>query len=188
MDMDAYLMLAGEACDDLELLARALQRDCAGCITDISESHRRCTSAVADVTARLFSVFVPPLPRGGMAALAQELYGVVGAIFAASLLLPSGQHADSRWESEMSSLCRMAEQLRRAVQTLPQFARGKQPPSPDTYAFYAEENKLRAAHALRLMHGDRTLQGRGLSDAVGKIGQKVESAYGRCVQLMLESL
>ena len=189
MDIQPLLDLAGESHTALTLLSQAALRDDPNLIAGISECNRRASSALADLHAQLFRVFMPPLSRADSAAFAQAQHALTGAVFAAALLFPSrtasvGEHR----REELRCLCRMSTLLYEAAATLPRFARGKQPPAPDTFRFYAEQNKARAAHALNVLHGERSLFDRALNEGLDSVGQALACAWQRLLALMLQSV
>jgi hypothetical protein len=189
MDIQSILNLANEAHTALTLLTEAAEHDSSCLITGISECNRRASSTLADLHARLFRVFMPPLPREGCARLAEAQHTLMGTVFAAALLFPA--HTSSVGEhrrEELRDLCRMSALLYEATATLPRFVRGKQPPPPDTFRFYAEQNKARAAHALCVLHDERSLFDRALNESLGEIGRALDWAWSALLTLMLQSV
>lgn len=189
MDIQSLLNLANEAHTALTLLTEAAEHDSYSLITGISECNRRASSTLADLHARLFRVFMPPLPREGCARFAEAQHTLTGAVFTAALLFPArtssvGQHR----REELRSLCRMSTLLYEATATLPRFSRGKQPPPPDTFRFYAEQNKTRAAHALCVLHDERSLYDRALNESLAEIARAQDRAWSALLTLMLQSV
>ncbi len=185
---EALTRLSDELCDALSLLTTVLTEPCAVCITQISECNRRSASLVADTHAQLFSAFCPPLPRSSCVMLGEKLYAAIGTVFGASLLLPPAWTPNVRLVTEMQSLCRMSELLQACVKHLPQMIKGSRVPLPDTYAFHAEQTKVRAAHALYLVHGEHTSVERTLSDGLNGIAFALADAYAALLALVAESL
>lgn len=188
MEISMLEELAREVLEDVCLLQTSLVQDCPGCITEISESHRRCTSLVADVTARLFSAFLTPLPRTDLGRLAERLYSCVGSVFSVSMLLPARGGKRTANGDEMASLCRMSELLADTVGQITEYTGRGHPAPPDPEAFYAELNKVRAAHALRLVHGDSSPHGTALENSLWEVACTLRAAYEATVCLMLESI
>jgi hypothetical protein len=188
MDIQPLLMLTNEAHTALALLLQATERGQGDCVTGISECNRRASSALADFHAQQFRAFVPPLPRAPAAAAAEALHSLVGAIFSAALLLPRSADVGAHRREELRGLSRMSALLCETANMLPRFARGKQPPAPDTFRFYAEQNKVRASHALSVLHGERSLWDRAADESLGMLAHAMDEAHRALLVLMLESV
>lgn len=186
MTTPSLITLANEADTALTLLAEAFGQTSADSITGISECNRRATSALADFHAQQFRVFLPPLPRAAATNLAEALHALTGAIFCTALLLPRRPFANEHHRNELQGLSLMNRYLCEAVATLPRAAKGKTLPAPDTFRFYAELNKVRAAHALSLLHGERTLQDRAMGESMTEICRALREAWRAMLVLMME--
>lgn len=186
---DMLASLSGELCHALSLLSDALTVSGFAGITHISECHRRSTSLTADTVSHLFSVFCPSLERAPCICLCEKLCAAVGAVFEVGLLLPATPAPDTRRSTELQSLCHMGELLHRGVLTLPRYVKGSRHPSPpDTYRFHAEHTKARAAHALQVMHHDRTAADAAISHATGQLTLALCEAYTSLLVLVAHSV
>ncbi len=185
---DFMSSLAAELCEMLARYTTALTEPCGGCITDISECSRRCASLTADAHARLLAAFCPPLPRAPSVLLCERLHAAVGAVFGASMLLPPAWRPDARLSTEVQSLCRMGELLRRDVDALPRLINGKNITPPDTYAFHAELTRVRAAHALYLTHGAQSRNGYAVEIGLSDVTHALAEAYTAVLVLIAEAL
>ncbi len=188
MELSMPEKMAGELLEDVRLLETALTQDCPGCIAEISESHRRCASLLSDTTVWLFSAFLTPLPRAALGRLSQRLYACVGAVFSVSMLLPTRGGRRMAGGEEVAGLSRMCELLAEAVGQLRKYAGRGHPAPPEPETFYAEVNKVRSAHALRLVHGDVSPHGRALENSLWEVAYCLREAYEETVCLMLESI
>ena len=189
MDIQSLLNLAGEARSALTLLTQAAEQEETAFVANISECNRRASSELADLHAQLFRVFMSPLSRADCAGLAEALHRLTGAVFAVALLFPSrSTSVGERRREELQSLCHMSILIYEAAATLPRFVRGKQPPAPDTFRFYAEQNKARAAHAMNVLHGERSLYDRALNEGLHDIEKALAEAYRALLVLMLQSV
>lgn len=187
MPTDSLLHLTKECHHALELLAQAITKYTPDCVSKISECHRKSSSTLADLHAGLFSAFLPPLPRSHSAALGEAIYAVTDAIFRAALLLPLHAGNDSR-AGELEALLGMSRRLCDTAATLPRYVKGKPPAPPDTYRFYAEQNKARASHALTVRHAERTLTERALDESLCVVAARLGEAHRALICLMLESV
>ncbi len=187
MPADSLIRLTKQSHQALELLVQAMNERTADCISKISEYHRESTSTLADLHAHLFSVFLPSLPRSHSAAFGEAIYAVTDAVFRVSLLLPV-HTANDRRANELEALLGMSKRLYDTAHTLPRYAKGKPPAPPDTYRFYAEQNKARAAHALTVRHAERTLTERALDESLCVLASRLREAHRSLICLMLESI
>lgn len=187
MPVESLIHLTKTCHHALELLSRAMTRNTPDCVSKISECHRESSSTLADLHAHLFSAFLPPLPRSRSADFGEAVYAVTDAIFRAALLIPSHAGNESR-ASELEALLGMSRRLLDATATLPRYVKGKPPTPPDTYRFYAEQNKARAAHALTVHHAERTLCDRALDESLCVLASRLTEAHRALVCLMLESI
>jgi hypothetical protein len=186
---DSFSSLCGELCHALSLLSDSLSSPCNGCIAHISECHRRATSLTADTHAYLFSAFCPPLERAPSMLLCERLHAAVGAVFETGLYLTDQNTPDSHRTAELQSLCRMAEQLRGTVLTLPRLTKGSHPPPPpDTFRFHSEHTKARAAHALHVIHNDKSEAERSLSRALQRLSTSLCDAHAALLLLVAQSI
>lgn len=186
---DTLTSLSGELCHALSLLSDAMTASCFACITHISECHRRSTSLTADANSYLFSVFCPSLERAPCIRLCEKLHAAVGAVFEVGLRLPATPEPDSRRAAELQSLCRMGELLHEVILTLPRYVKGNRPPAPpDTYRFHSEHTKARAAHALQVMHHDRTAADAAISHATEQLSLALCEAYTSLLVLVAHSV
>lgn len=185
---DALCSLAAELCTALSLYTTALSEPCEHCISDISECNRRASSLAADTHARLFTLFCPPLPRASTALLCEKLHAAVAEVFGASMLPVPHSLPGARLSGELQSLCRMGELIRHEIDRLPVLMKGKNAPPPDTYAYYTELTRARAAHALFLSHGDRSHDERAVMDALAAVARTLGEVYAAVLFLLMEEL
>lgn len=188
MNILPLLSLCKECTDCLSHLYAMAERGHASALSDVSECHRRACSTLADLHAELFRTFMTPLPRADMGRLGEALHDVTGAVFAAAQMAQRTVAALASRKDELQGLCRMGELLSQATATLPRFVKGKQPPAPDTYRFYAEQNKVRAAHAIVVLHAERSLTDRALDESLAQVARRLNDAYGALLSLMLQSV
>jgi hypothetical protein len=185
---DVLSSLAGELCTALSLYATALREPCEHCISDVSECNRRASSLAADTHARLFTLFCPPLPRTSTALLCEKLHTAIAEVFGATMLPLPRSLPGARLSGELHSLCRMGELIRHEVDRLPVLVKGKKAPPPDTYAYYTELTRARAAHALFLSHGARSPEERAVMDALSAVTRSLGEVYAALLFLMMEEL
>lgn len=185
---DALSSLAGELCSALELYAALLTRPCEGCISDVSECNRRASSLAADTHALLFTLFCPPLARAPAAQLCEKLHAAVAAVFGAGMLSSREQRGNVRLGTELQSLVRMGTLIRYEVDRLPDLIKGKKLSPPDTYAYYTELTRARAAHALFLSHGDRAPDERTVLDGLAAVTVALCDAYAAALCLLMENI
>ena len=188
MNLQPLFSLCRECVDALSLLSSMADRGHAGALSELSECQRRACSTLADLHAELFFVFIPPLPRSEMGHLGETLRDVTGAVFAAASIVRHAPSCLSQRKEELQGLCRMGGLIEEAVSTLPRFVRGKQPPAPDTFRFYAEQNKVRAIHGIRVLHAERTLLDRALNERLCDINDALSRAHQALLSLMLQSI
>ena len=186
---DSIISLCGELCHSLSYLSDSLSEPCTGCITHISECHRRATSLTADTHAYLFSAFCPPLERAPSVLVCERLHAAVGAVFEAGLYLTDQNAPDRRRDAELQSLCRMAEQLHGIALSLPRLIKASHPPPPpDTFRFHSEHTKCLATHALHVVHNDKSEAERTLSRALQRIGVSLCDAHAALLLLVAQSI
>ena len=188
MNLQPLFSLCRECVAALSLLSSMADRGHAETLSELSECQRRACSALADLHAELFRVFIPPLPRAEMGHLGETLRDVTGAVFAAAPLIRRAPACLSQRKEELLGLCRMGDLLEEAISTLPRFARGKQPPAPDTFRFYAEQNKVRAIHNISVLHAERSLSDRALNERLCDVDHTLSRAYQSLLSLMLQSV
>ncbi len=188
MNIQPLLLLGKECSTCLTLLSATAERTRPDALSELSECHRRASSTLADLHAELFRAFIPPLSRADMGNLGEALHSVTGSIFAAALIAQRSPACLSQRKEELEGLCRMGHLLLESTNTLPHFVRGKQPPTPDTYRFYAEQNKVRAAHAIGVLHAERSLTERALSEGLADIAKRLDDAHRLLLALMLQSV
>jgi hypothetical protein len=185
---DALSSLAAELCNALSLYHAALTDKCAHCITDISECNRRASSLAADTHAQLFTLFCPPLARAPAAQVCEKLHAAIATIFGASMLFPHDRHPNVRFSTELQSLCRIGLFIRREIDRLPELIKGKKLTPPDTYAYYTELTRARAAHALFLSHGERSTDERLILDGLAAVTAALGDAYAAMLCLLMENI
>jgi hypothetical protein len=187
MNIQPFLSLCEQCCLALSLLENTASRRHTALIPDVSECHRRASSILADLHAELFRVFIPPFPRAAMGELGESLHALMGSIFGAALVLP---HTAAKQErtAVIEGLHRMAELLRTDVASLARLGKSKSYDPPDTYRFYAEGNKLRAALALTVWHGEQSLTDRAANEALFTVARRLEDAHSALLSLMLQSV
>ena len=185
---DSVASISGELCRSLALLHDALTVPCAACISEVSECHRRAASQTADTLTYLFGVFCPSLERAPCVLVCEKLQAAVGAVLEAGLCLPASYTPNVRMSTEMQGLCRMGEYLHQAVLSLPRFIKGHHPPLPDTYRFHAEHTKVRAAHALRVLHNDKEPHEHAVSRALERVAATLVDAYSALLFLLAQSV
>ena len=188
MNILPLLSLCKECTDCLSHLYAMAERGQASALSDVSECHRRASSALADLHAELFRAFMTPLPRADMGRLGEAFHDVTGAVFAAAQIAQRALTSLASRKEELQGLCRMGDLLSGAAATLPRFVKGKQPPAPDTYRFYAEQNKVRGAHTIDVLHAERSLADRALDEALAEVARRLNDAYGALLSLMLQSV
>ena len=187
MNSQPFLSLCEQCCLALSLLENTASRRNSAPISDVSECHRRASSLLADLHAELFRVFIPPFPRAAMGQLGESLHALMGAIFGAALVLP---HTAAKQErvAVIEGLRRMAELLKTDIASLARLEKNKSFDPPDTYRFYAEGNKLRAAMALTIRHGEQSLTDRAANEALFTVARRIEDAHVSLLSLMLQSV
>ena len=185
---DALSSLAAELCSALSLYHTVLTEPCEGCITDISECNRRASSLAADTHAQLFTLFCPPLARAPAALVCERLHATIAVIFGASMLFSHDHHPNVRLATEVQSLCRIGSFIRREMDRLPELIKGKKLTPPDTYAYYTELTRARAAHALFLSHCDRSADERLILDGFADVTLALSDAYAATLCLLMENI
>ena len=185
---DVLSSLAAELCTALSLYTTALCEPCDYCISDISECNRRASSLAADTHARLFTLFCPPLPRISTSQLCERLHVAIAEVFGAVMLPVPRSLPGVRLSGELQSLCRMGELIRHEIDRLPTLIKGKKASPPDTYAYYTELTRARAAHALFLSHGDRSAEERAVLDALSSVTCSLGEVYAAVLHLLMEEL
>lgn len=185
---DFLSSLAAELCGALSLYSSLLTEQCEGCITDISECNRRASSLAADAHAYLFTEFCPPLARAPAALACERMHAVVASVFGASMLFSHERHPNVRLSTEVQSLGRIGGLIRREIDRLPHLIKGKKLTAPDTYAYYTELTRARAAHALFLSHGDRSSDERLMLDGLSAVTLALGDAYAAVICLLMENI
>lgn len=188
MNTQSLVSLGRECTAGLVLLSAIAARERPNALSEVSECHRRASSLLADLHTELFRVFLPPLSRADMGCLGEGLHRISDAVFAAAMIAQHTPAALQKRCEELEGLCRLAKLLEEGISTLPSLAQGKHPPPPDTYLFYAEQNKVRAAHAKSVLYMEHSLNDRALGTALADVAHRLDDAHRSLIVLMLESV
>lgn len=180
-------------CGELETLARlstqAVRIACSGKETERSETfsdlRRTADRTVCGLEDALFSDFMPPLERDGIAACAHCLSRVIGE--ASELLPPCDTPTFANEEGEVC--VRLAEQLEQTVILLRRITHPDQ--SPDTRAFRTLLSEGRLAHGRMLS----SLRGGNLPRSAastiiqtGRLRAELSESFDRVVEVMLDNI
>lgn len=185
---DAMSSLASELCAALAYYANALTTPRASCLADISECNRRGASLTADMHARLFTAFCPPLPRTQSVAFCETLHGTIEGVFYAAMLLSADYHPSARLDTVAGGLVRMSELIKQEVDTLPCVVRGRGVSLPDPHAYHAELTRVRAALALYVTHGERSRAECLAVQGAATVADALQQVYTAWLSLFAEAI